>query len=75
MGVEPKMGGFPPKWMVYNGKPYPYSCGRLIKVGDDTRPFFTMANYWQMEFPPVAKRIYFLEVVDILVVEMFLVGG
>ncbi len=22
MGVEPKIGGFPPKWMVYNGKPY-----------------------------------------------------
>ena len=23
MGVEPKIGGgLPPKWMVYNGKPY-----------------------------------------------------
>ena len=22
MGVEPKIGGKPPKWMVYNGKPY-----------------------------------------------------
>ena len=24
MGVEPKIGGKPPKWMVYNGKPKPY---------------------------------------------------
>ena len=22
MDVEPKIGGKPPKWMVYNGKPY-----------------------------------------------------
>ena len=22
MGVEPKKGGTPPKWIVYNGKPY-----------------------------------------------------
>ena len=22
MGVEPKIGVFPPKWMLYNGKPY-----------------------------------------------------
>ena len=22
MGVEPKIGVNPPKWMVYNGKPY-----------------------------------------------------
>ena len=22
VGVEPKIGGKPPKWMVYNGKPY-----------------------------------------------------
>ena len=22
MGVEPKIGGKHPKWMVYNGKPY-----------------------------------------------------
>ncbi len=22
LGVEPKIGGKPPKWMIYNGKPY-----------------------------------------------------
>ena len=40
MGVNPKIGGKPPKWMVYNEKPYE-------KMDDLGVPLFLETSKWR----------------------------
>ena len=51
MGVEPKIGGKPPKWMVYNGKPY--LNGMIWGVF----PYFWFNTHMFSRYPKILTRL------------------
>ena len=48
-GVEPKIGGKPPEWMVYNGKPYE-------QMNDLGVPLFLETPFGYCPFDPCEKN-------------------
>ena len=49
--VFPKIGGKPPKWMVYNGKPYE----QMDDLGVLGTPIFGLTPIWKLAIPPFMK--------------------
>ena len=49
--VFPKIGGKPPKWMVYNGKPYE----QMDDLGVLGTPILGLTPIWKLAIPPFMK--------------------